>query len=39
MTSATATDTHQPNKALQTDGLSREAVRGRAAGIIVGAVI
>jgi len=39
MTNATATDTHLPNKTLQTDGLSREEVRGRSAGIIVGAVM
>lgn len=39
MTNATATDTHLPNRTLQTDGLSRDEVRGRAAGIIVGAVM
>ncbi len=39
MTNATATDTHLPTKAPQTDGLSRDEVRGRSAGIIVGAVM
>ncbi len=33
MTNATATDTHLPNNTLQTDGLSREEVRGRSAGM------
>ena len=39
MTNATATDTHLPTKAPQTDGLSPDEVRGRSAGIIVGAVM
>jgi len=39
ITNANATDTHLPTKAPQTDGLSRDEVRGRSAGIILGAVM